>query len=85
VLTGACVRVCVRARLKSLQAFLVSFVCTFFSVFDVPVFWPILLIYFFVLFAVTMQKQIAHMVRHRYVPFSFGKKVYRSKAADSSK
>jgi hypothetical protein len=28
---------------------------TFFSVFDVPVFWPILLLYWFVLFFVTMR------------------------------
>ena len=29
----------------------------------------------FVLFFVTMKRQILHMIKHRYVPFSFGKKV----------
>jgi Rer1 family len=46
---------------------------TFFSVFDVPVFWPILLLYFFVLFFMTMKRQILHMYKHKYVPISFGK------------
>lgn len=50
---------------------------TFFSVFDVPVFWPILLLYFFVLFFMTMRKQVAHMYKHRYVPISFGKAKYK--------
>ena len=43
--------------------------------FDVPVFWPILLMYFLVLFFVTMKRQIKHMIKYRYIPFSFGKKV----------
>ena len=46
---------------------------TFFPVFDVPVFWPILLMYFGVLFFMTMRRQIAHMYKHKYVPISFGK------------
>jgi hypothetical protein len=48
---------------------------TFFSVFDVPVFWPILLLYWFILFGVTMKRQIAHMIKYKYVPFTWGKKV----------
>ncbi|KAK9670346.1 hypothetical protein RND81_13G195400 [Saponaria officinalis] len=57
------------------KAFCIAFVMTFFSVFDVPVFWPILLFYWFVLFTLTMRRQIHHMVKYKYVPFSFGKKV----------
>lgn len=49
---------------------------TFFSFFDVPVFWPILLIYFFMLFFMTMKRQIMHMWKHKYVPINFGKKKY---------
>lgn len=49
---------------------------TFFSIFDVPVFWPILLLYFIVLFVITMKRQIKHMIKYRYVPFSFGKTTY---------
>lgn len=56
---------------------LTCIVMTFFSVFDVPVFWPILLLYFFILFFMTMRKQIAHMYKHRYVPISFGKAKYK--------
>lgn len=52
---------------------------TFFSVFDVPVFWPILVVYFCVLFFLTMKRQIKHMIKHKYIPFSFGKKTYGGK------
>ena len=54
-----------------------SILMTFFSVFDVPVFWPILLMYFGVLFFMTMKRQIAHMYKHKYVPISFGKHKYK--------
>lgn len=49
---------------------------TLIPIFDVPVFWPILLIYFFTLFALTMRNQIAHMIKFRYVPFAWGKARY---------
>lgn len=59
------------------KAIVVALCLTFFNLFDVPVFWPILLIYFIVLFVLTMKRQIKHMLQHRYVPFSFGKKKYQ--------
>ncbi|XP_010548430.1 PREDICTED: protein RER1C-like [Tarenaya hassleriana] len=62
------------------RAFLIGFVMTFFDVFDVPVFWPVLLFYWVMLFIATMRKQIQHMIRYRYVPFSFGKQRYGKKA-----
>ncbi|KAG0536989.1 hypothetical protein BDA96_03G109200 [Sorghum bicolor] len=52
---------------------------TFFSVFDVPVFWPILLCYWVVLFVLTMKRQIVHMIKYKYVPFSIGKQKYGGK------
>ncbi|MFS8000074.1 putative retrieval of early ER protein Rer1 [Helianthus anomalus] len=58
------------------KAFIVAFLMTFFSLFDVPVFWPILLCYWIVLFALTMKRQIMHMIKYKYVPFSFGKQKY---------
>ncbi|KAK4481527.1 hypothetical protein RD792_012428 [Penstemon davidsonii] len=57
------------------KAFCFAFVLTFFSAFDVPVFWPILLFYWLVLFISTMKRQIMHMVKYKYVPFTFGKQV----------
>lgn len=33
-------------------------VCTFFEAFNVPVFWPILVMYFIMLFCITMKRQI---------------------------
>jgi len=59
-------------RYSSCKAFCIGFAATFFAVFDVPVFWPILLLYWFVLFFLTMKRQIRHMIKYRYVPFSVG-------------
>ncbi|KEH31484.1 putative retrieval of early ER protein Rer1 [Medicago truncatula] len=65
------------------KAFCIAFVMTFFSAFDVPVFWPILLFYWVVLFTLTMRRQIAHMIKYKYVPFSFGKQRYDRKRASA--
>ncbi|KAJ0704109.1 putative retrieval of early ER protein Rer1 [Helianthus annuus] len=64
------------------KAFCIAFVLTFFGAFDVPVFWPILLFYWIILFTLTMKKQILHMVKYKYVPFSFGKQRYDGKRAN---
>lgn len=66
------------------KAFLVAFVMTFFSIFDVPVFWPILLCYWVILFVLTMKRQIMHMIKYRYIPFSIGKKTYSGKKSAAS-
>jgi len=62
-------------RYSITKAFCVAFVMTFFSAFDVPVFWPILLFYWVVLFTLTMRRQISHMIKYKYLPFSSGKQV----------
>lgn len=67
------------------KALVVAFVLTFFSIFDVPVFWPILLLYWIVLFVLTMKRQIRHMIKYRYVPFSLGKQRYTGKKPSADK
>ncbi len=62
-----------------MRSIFIGFGATFFPVFDVPVFWPILVLYWFVLFFVTMKRQIMHMIKYRYIPLSWGKKVRRAK------
>jgi len=66
--------------LASARAVCLSFFMTFFQIFDIPVFWPILLLYFFALFFFTMKRQVMHMVKHQYVPWSFGKRRYMGRA-----
>ncbi|PQP97372.1 protein RER1B [Prunus yedoensis var. nudiflora] len=61
------------------KAFIVAFMLTFISVLDVPVFWPILLCYWIVLFVLTMKRQILHMIKYKYVPFDIGKQRYTGK------
>ncbi len=60
-----------------------SFMMSFFPVFDIPVFWPILVMYFGILFFMTMKRQIAHMHKHKYIPFSFGKSKYHNAGVES--
>lgn len=50
-----CYNVC---RLSTTRATLISFFMTFSAVFDVPVYWPILVMYFCVLFVLTMRRQL---------------------------
>lgn len=68
------------------KSLVISIFCTFFAIFDIPVFWPILVMYFITLFVVTMKRQIRHMIKHRYVPFSYGKVRYQgnNKSANSA-
>lgn len=66
------------------KAFCIAFVMTFFSMFDVPVFWPILLCYWIVLFVLTMRRQIAHMIKYKYIPFNIGKQKYGGKKPSAS-
>lgn len=61
------------------RATMIAFSLTFFEMFNVPVFWPILVMYFIMLFVITMKRQIKHMVKHRYVPWTAGKKKFQGK------
>ncbi|KAG1824330.1 retrieval of early ER protein Rer1 [Suillus subaureus] len=60
--------------LSATRATLISLFCTVSEVFDVPVYWPILVVYFCVLFALTMRRQIQHMIKYKYIPFDIGRK-----------
>ena len=53
-----------------------AIILTFFKIFDLPVFWPILLIYFIIIFIVVMRKQIKHMIKYHYLPWDAGKTRY---------
>jgi len=61
------------------RAVVFSIFATVIPVFDVPVYWPILLMYFIILFTITMRRQIAHMQKYKYLPFDFRKTKYGSK------
>jgi len=58
------------------RAVAISFVCSWFEIFNLPVFWPVLVVYWLILFTLTMRRQIQHMIKYRYIPFSFGKTRY---------
>jgi hypothetical protein len=77
----------------------IGIVCSFFQILDLPVFWPVLVVYWLILFALTsesmhagswinlltmeiVRRQIQHMIKYRYVPFSFGKTRYGNKSSN---
>ncbi|KAI7697988.1 hypothetical protein SSS_07721 [Sarcoptes scabiei] len=64
---------------SSTIATLISLICTFFEFCNIPVFWPILLLYFIILFGITMKRQIRHMIKYRYLPWTHGKTKYSGK------
>ncbi|KAH9585562.1 retention in endoplasmic reticulum protein 1, variant 2 [Schistosoma haematobium] len=63
----------IASMLSTVRAVAVSIFCTYLPFLDIPVFWPILVMYFIMLFAIMMKKQIKHMIKYRYVPFTYGK------------
>jgi hypothetical protein len=63
-----------QAWVMTSRAIVLSLLATFCPLFDLPVFWPILLMYFFFLLAVTCRNQIGHMLRHGYVPVTTRRK-----------
>ncbi|KAI9802925.1 MAG: retention in endoplasmic reticulum protein 1 [Sarcosagium campestre] len=58
------------------RALVIGFFCSWFEIFNIPVFWPVLVVYWLILFSLTMRRQIQHMIKYRYVPFTFGKARY---------
>ena len=56
--------------------FIIAIPMTFFDFFNIPVFWPLLLLYFVLIFFLIMKKQIKHMIKYHYLPWDVGKKNY---------
>ena len=48
------------------RAIAIAFVCSWFSVFDVPVFWPVLVMYWFMLFVLTSTLSTPRFTRFFY-------------------
>ncbi|XP_002160025.1 protein RER1 isoform X1 [Hydra vulgaris] len=65
------------------KSIIVGTICTCFEMFNIPVFWPILVVYFCLLFVMTMKRQIKHMIKYRYLPFTHGKRKYKGKENDT--
>ena len=56
--------------------FLLAIPMTYFEAFNIPVFWPLLLVYFILIFFLIMRRQIQHMIKYNYLPWDSGKKSY---------
>ncbi|CCW72119.1 unnamed protein product [Phytomonas sp. Hart1] len=66
---------------KSMMKVILScLVLVMFPFLDIPVYWPILLVYFVVLCITQMGGRIKHMIRYKYVPWNAGKPKYVPKS-----
>ena len=54
----------------------VAIIMTYFQAFEIPAFWPLLLVYFFLIFFLVMKRQIQHMIKYRYLPWDNSKTRY---------
>lgn len=55
-------------RYDTATACLLALASTLLGFLNVPVFWPILLIYFVALLIVSLKQRVQHMIKHRYIP-----------------
>eukprot|EP00758_Cryptobia_borreli_P003407 Tbor_TRINITY_DN3726_c0_g1::TRINITY_DN3726_c0_g1_i2::g.2452::m.2452 len=63
-----------------LKVLFIGFFLTFISFIDIPVFTPILVLYFLVLFGLQVGSRVSHMIKHKYVPWNSPKTKYVSKS-----
>lgn len=52
-----------------MKSTVIAMICTMFDCFNIPVFWPILVMYFITLFGITMKRQIKVKLLY-YIPNS---------------
>lgn len=56
-----------------------TFLLTFMDLFDIPVYVPILVIYFVIICGLTVRNLYRHMKKYKYNPFFIAKDVYRAR------
>ncbi|KAL0227775.1 hypothetical protein RCL1_003918 [Eukaryota sp. TZLM3-RCL] len=61
---------------QSFTATIISLFCTFLPFLDLPVYVPILVIYFCAISFVMLRVQVTNWIKYRYVPWNVGKKSY---------
>lgn len=66
------------------RAIFIAWFMTMLPFFNIPVFWPVLVLYFLALMALTLKDRILHMIKHRYIPCSWGKRKYKGKGGPAS-
>lgn len=49
------------------RAVCIAFLCSWSEIFNLPVFWPVLVVYWLILVFLTMRRQIQSMIKYRYV------------------
>lgn len=49
------------------RAVCIAFACCWSEIFNLPVFWPVLVVYWLILVFLTMRRQIQSMIKYRYV------------------
>ncbi len=63
-------------------AFMVSIGLSYVEFLNIPVFWPLLVMYFIMVVIVTFKTKIAHMIKYNYIPIDIGKRTYGNNKAN---
>jgi len=54
------------------RAVVIAFMCSWSEIFNLPVFWPVLVVYWLILVFLTMRRQIQSMIKYRYADIRYG-------------
>ena len=55
------------------RAIVIGFLCSWSEIFNLPVFWPVLVVYWLILVVLTMRRQIQHMLsKNIYIAYTTG-------------
>ncbi|KAI4724703.1 retrieval of early ER protein Rer1 [Aureobasidium sp. EXF-10728] len=55
------------------RAIVIGFLCSWSEIFNLPVFWPVLVVYWLILVVLTMRRQIQHMLsKNIYITYTTG-------------
>ncbi|CAD8164196.1 unnamed protein product [Paramecium pentaurelia] len=63
-----------KAWQKSVFSVIMSYLCTYIPLWNIPVYWPFLFGYFFVIVGMSIRKYIKHMKKYGYTILDFTKK-----------
>jgi hypothetical protein len=66
-------------RMRCFVGLVIGFALIFDPRFDIPVYWPILLMYFVILSFVQLKQRVSHMWKHGYLPWNANKPRYTHK------
>ena len=67
-------------RFQIAATLLGAIILSYFELLRIPMYWPLLVMYFLVVFVAMFKQRITHMIQYGYLPFDLSKKKYTSES-----